>query len=161
MPPTFPQYLPMPPRAGIDPLDGAGPALAVLAIAIAEPPRDQTIALLLDRWRRGRGIMVVEKTSDPDRVLGVLDSIIRSKPYHPELAGVVLASVRATPPVRCPECVELGLDCHDCHELDDDVERWMELSERAERARLELLEWFVIGSSVSCPRDRLGEPPRW
>ena len=26
---------------------------------------------------------------------------------------------------------------------------------------MELLEWFVIADEVSCPRDLLGEPPRW
>jgi hypothetical protein len=27
---------------------------------------------------------------------------------------------------------------------------------------MELVEWFVIGGQdVTCPRDLLGEPPRW
>ncbi len=42
-----------------------------------------------------------------------------------------------------------------------DVDRWLELSDLAEQAGVELLEWFVIGDAITCPRDLLGEPPRW
>ena len=35
------------------------------------------------------------------------------------------------------------------------------MSDIAEHVGVELLEWFVFGNAVTCPRDRLGEPPRW
>jgi hypothetical protein len=38
------------------------------------------------------------------------------------------------------------------------------MSDVAEQVGVEVLEWFVIGNSgrdVTCPRDQLGEPPRW
>jgi hypothetical protein len=35
------------------------------------------------------------------------------------------------------------------------------MSDIAEQAGVELLEWFVISGDVTCPRDQLGEPPRW
>ena len=42
-----------------------------------------------------------------------------------------------------------------------DIDRWLEMSDLTEQAGIELLEWFVISEGVSCPRDLLGEPPRW
>ena len=42
-----------------------------------------------------------------------------------------------------------------------DVDRWLEMSDIAEQVGVELIEWFVIGGDVTCPRDQLGEPPRW
>jgi hypothetical protein len=42
-----------------------------------------------------------------------------------------------------------------------DVDRWLEASDLLEGYGLELLEWFVIGDRTWCPRDLLGEPPRW
>ena len=42
-----------------------------------------------------------------------------------------------------------------------DIDRWLEMSDLAEQSVVELLEWFVVGDEVSCPRDQLGEAPRW
>jgi len=140
------------PRAGIDPIDGSGPALAVIGCAITQPKRAETIVLLLDAQRRGRSVLVVSGTDQPDCAFGVLDAIARASPAHPDIAGVVMASVR---PSADP--------CGECRHLPGDIDRWLELSERAQQAGLELVEWYLIGPgcSVTCPRDLWGEAPRW
>jgi hypothetical protein len=50
----------------------------------------------------------------------------------------------------------------------DDADRWLEASDIADDLGVELVEWFVIGgdrpsvaANASCPRDLLGEVPRW
>ena len=45
--------------------------------------------------------------------------------------------------------------------LEDDGDRWLEMSDLTSAAGVELVEWFVIGDEIHCPRDLLGEPPRW
>ena len=45
--------------------------------------------------------------------------------------------------------------------LSERPDRTVQMSEIAELSGVEVLEWFVIDRAVSCPRDRLGEPPRW
>ncbi len=35
------------------------------------------------------------------------------------------------------------------------------MSDLTSAAGVELVEWFVIGDDIHCPRDLLGEPPRW
>ena len=66
------------PRAGVDPIDGAAAALAVVALAMRHPPVDETIALDLDPDRRGRTVVVVDGTSDPDSVLDVVERVAGS-----------------------------------------------------------------------------------
>ncbi len=45
--------------------------------------------------------------------------------------------------------------------LEGDGDRWLEMSDLTSAAGVELVEWFVIGDDIHCPRDLLGEPPRW
>lgn len=134
------------PRAGIDRIDDATIALGVIATAIALPRRDETILLLLDADRRGRAIVVVTGTDDHDAVVGVVECITRGA-YAEQLGGIVLASVRTGP---------LG-------QADgrQDIDRWLEMSDVAEQVGVEVIEWFVIDRAVRCPRDDLGEAPRW
>jgi hypothetical protein len=35
------------------------------------------------------------------------------------------------------------------------------MSDVTSAAGVELVEWFVIGDDIHCPRDLLGESPRW
>ena len=131
------------PRAGIDPIDHPDTALAALALAISRPLRSETVLLLLDEARRGRAIVAVSGTTDPDQVIEVVECVTQAEGCE-RLGAIVVASARP------------GGD-------DDpgDVDRWLEMSDIAELAGVELLEWFVVGRTISCPRDRLGEPPRW
>lgn len=137
------------PRAGHDPIDGAGRALAMVHELVTWPYTDQTIALLLDHQRRGLAAMVVDGTDRPEHVIDVAATLAEVGQRESRLAGLVLASVRATPPG--PQLAD-----------PTDVDRWMELSDLLGDAGVELVEWFVIESvGAWCPRDLLGEPERW
>jgi len=135
------------PRAGVDTIDCAETALLTLAMAIQQPLRAETVSLLLDDQRRGIAVAVVSGTDQPDDVLEVVECFTRSATHGGRVASVIVASVR---PVVADEVTAAG-----------DVDRWLEMSEIAEQAGVELIEWFVITGDVTCPRDRLGEPPRW
>ena len=133
------------PRALIDPIDSADEALELVGFVMKHPPEPDTIAVLLDHERRGLTIFTVTGTTEPDAMFDVLDLIIdaRSSSGH-RLGGVVLASVRP----------EGGVE-------PADIDRWLEASDMAELAGIELVEWFVVGDDTTCPRDLLGQPPRW
>jgi hypothetical protein len=137
------------PRAGIDPVESAPAALAVIQLAMHVPPTDETIALVLDDDHRGRTIVIVDGTEQPDSLLDVVERLVDSIATSGHDGALVVASIRPG-----------------CGPLDDDGDRWLEASELAEAAGVELLEWFVIDGppgtgTVWCPRDLLGEPPRW
>lgn len=139
------------PRAGIDPIDHPDTALAALALAVGRPLRSETVLLLLDEARCGRAIVAVSGTAEPDQVIEVVECITQSDGAE-HLGAIVVASVRPDD--------DATRDPSD-HDDADDVDRWLEMSDIAELAGVELLEWFVIGRTIRCPRDRLGEPPRW
>ena len=134
------------PGAGVDRIDSELVARSVLGLIVADPVRTETVVLLLDHERRGIGVLVVSGTVPLDSIFDVLDVITSIE--LDELDGVVVASVRLPVP---------GID-----DLDEcDVDRWLECSSMLEDAGIELVEWFVIGRDVQCPRDLVGEPPRW
>ncbi len=132
------------PRAGIDVIDDSPTAFAMLSLSIHRPLRDETIVLLLDEAQCGKAIVVVSGTADPDAVIEVVDCITNTTE---PLAAIVVGSVRPND----DGTTEVG----------GDVDRWLEMSDIADAAGVDLLEWYVIGRSVRCPRDLLGEPPRW
>ena len=140
-----------PPRAGIDPIDSAAVALAVIGLAMRHPPIDETIALVLDPDRRGRTVVVVDGTAEPDAVLDVVERVAGSIAAAGRTGCVVVATVR---PGGGP--------------IDGDDDRWLEASDLADDLGVDLLEWFVIPADTPsiaahawCPRDLLGEAPRW
>jgi DNA repair protein RadC len=128
------------PRGFIDPISSRTDALAVLSIAA--PFGNDTVAILLDPERRGIGIIMVTGTIDPDTLFWVIDLCIEAR--YPNLAGLVLASARP------------GGDMEAA-----DRERWIEATLHCDDAGIELVEWFVIGEHIACPRDLAGEPSRW
>lgn len=137
------------PRAGIDPIRSADRALAVIGLARRDPPEPETVVLVLDHLRRGRAVLVVSGTHDPDDVLGVIDVVVEaltagtwtSEPASP---SIVVASIRPG------------------HDADpDDGARWIGLDARTAAAGVELVAWFVIGSSVHEVGARVGAAPRW
>lgn len=139
------------PRASIDPIDAPRAALAVVDLAMQHPPTAETIALVLDDDRRGRTIVVVDGTVEPDAVLDVVERVASSIAVTGRTGKLVLATVR---PGGGP--------------FPDDDDRWIEASELADDYGVELVEWFVIGgdrptvgANATCPRDLLGEVPRW
>lgn len=138
-----------PPRAGIDPVDSADAALTVIRLAVTRPMRSEVVVLVLDGDRRGRTVVIVDGTDEPDAVVEIVERLAGSLVDAQGAAAIVVASVR---PGGGP--------------LDGDGDRWLEASEAAEQAGVELLEWFVISDDLGpptawCPRDLLAEPPRW
>jgi hypothetical protein len=137
------------PRAGIDPIDSPDAALAVIKLAMHVPLAAETIALVLDADHRGRTVVVVDGTDEPECVLEVTERLVESIATSGRTGALVLASVR---PGGRPTA--------------DDGDLWFEASELAEAAGVELLEWFVVTDDTGpptawCPRDLLAEPPRW
>lgn len=137
------------PRAGLDPIDEPATALSTIASTIHRPLRFETILLLLDEARCGRTIVTVTGTVDGDSAIEIVEFVTQGVGCE-HLGALVMASVRPA--------ADADVDGDDD---DGDVDRWLEMSEIASLAGVELLEWFVIGRAISCPRDRLGEPPRW
>jgi hypothetical protein len=137
------------PRAGIDRIDSQTAALAVIKLAMHLPLTSETIALVLDADHRGRTVVVVDGTDEPGSVLEVTERLADAIATSGHDGALVLASVR---PGGEPSPADADL--------------WLEASELAEAAGVELLEWFVIGDDTGpatawCPRDLLAEPPRW
>ncbi len=132
------------PRAGVDPIDSELVGFSMIAQVLARPLRAETIALLLDDRRRGISVLVVNGTDRPEALFDVVDLVAPADRHQAELGAVVLATVRPGG----------GVD-------DADVDRWLEASDVLGDRGVELVEWFVIGAGVACPRDLLGEPPRW
>ncbi len=133
------------PRAGVDPLDDAA-ALAVIRLAVHQPPIHETVALVLDGDRTGRTVVMVDGTEQPDSLLDVVEHVAGSIASSGRDGALVVASVR---PNGGP--------------VEGDEDRWLEASDLADDVGVELVEWFVLDGEGAawCPRDLLGEPPRW
>jgi hypothetical protein len=134
------------PRAGVDRITSQQAALSIVAMAIHRPLRHETIVLLLDHQHRGSAVVVISGTEAPDDVIDVVSRLVSPHADDGSIGAVVVASVRPD------QCAGVG---------EADIDRWLELSDVVDEAGGELLEWFVIDSAVTCPRDLLGEPPRW
>ena len=138
------------PRAGVDPIDSATAALAIVAMAMRRPPVDETIALVLDADRRGRTVVVIDGTSTRRRARR-RRTRRRIDRRRRRTGCLVLATVR---PGGGP--------------VDVDDDRWLEASDLADDVGVDLLEWFVIAGDAPsiaanawCPRELVGEEPRW
>lgn len=132
------------PVADVDPIDDARTALALIDALASDPPVHETMAILLDREHRGSTIVNFDGTVDHDAVLWVADRVTEMAHRVDDIGAVIIASFRPG-----------GSD-----ELDD-VERWLTIDEQLGIVGIELVEWFVIGSAVSCPRSLLGDASRW
>ena len=133
------------PRAGVDPISDPDTAFVTISMAVHRPLRHETIVALLDDDRCGISIVAVSGTDRPDAVVEVVECLSDPDLHGGRVGALIVASV----------CPEIG------RPRTGDIDRWLEMSDLAEQAGIELLEWFVIGDGVSCPRDQLGEPPRW
>jgi hypothetical protein len=138
------------PRTALDPIVDASQALDVVQLAMSSPQREEIVVLVLDADHRGRAVVVVDGTEDDDAVVEVVERLAEPVRDGPDRArALVVASIRLG---RGPVAA--------------DADRWLEASELADDAGVELLEWFVVqaeGDTIvaSCPRDLLAEPPRW
>lgn len=135
------------PPVGVDPVDDAEVAMAVVELAMTHPLVAETIVLVLDAERRGRTVVVVDGTDDPDAIVEVVERLAEASAVSGEPGTLVVASVR-------PD--------DDGRPLPDDADRWLEASDVADEVGVELVEWFVVGPMRTwCPRDLIAEPPRW
>ena len=133
-----------------DPIRSATDAIAVISLAIHRPLEAETIAFFLDHTSRSNTITVISGTTDPDSVLSVAECMSLAGARSPTLCGVVLATVRPQTERNLPST------------LPGDIDRWIEASDITESNGIELIEWFIVGpAGVDCPRELLGEPPRW
>jgi hypothetical protein len=132
------------PRARIDTIAGADDALALIRGVTAIPARHETIVIVLDDAHRGLGVVSVSDTDDDDAVVTVVECVAQPDLFDGDGGALVVATVRPGGFVT-----------------DDDIDRWFEICDLADEAGLELVEWFVVGRSISCPRDLVGVPPRW
>jgi len=132
------------PRARIDPIVDPTTALRLVRAAMALPPRPETVVVLLDDAHCGVAIVSVDGTADPDQVVAVVECLANPALVESDVAAMIVASVR-------PD-----------HLLDDrDGDRWFEMCDVAEQVGIDVVEWFVVGGRVNCPRDLAGVPPRW
>ena len=132
------------PRAHRDPLRTSVDALLLIMLLLDTDAQDETMVFVLDDARRGIGIMRVTGTGDPDSLLGVVDSVAEASQSSPGAAGLILVSARASSAISV-----------------DDLRRWHEADESCSDANLDLVEWFVVSTEVSCPRELCGVAPRW
>lgn len=128
------------PRGHIDPIRSRADALAVLALAA--PYGHDTVAILLDARRCGVGLLVVTDTTDDDAIYTIIEVCVDARDNV--IAGLVLATSRPGGDMRA-----------------DDRDRWTLASLQCDAAGVELVEWFVIGNHVACPRELTDDPPRW
>lgn len=132
------------PVAEVDRFDNPSTALALVDALASTPPVHESIVILLDDDHRGSTIMNFDGTVDNESVLHVADAVIERAHFVDDVGAAIIASIR---PGGCDEL--------------DDVERWLTIDEQLGLFGIELVEWFVIGHSVSCPRALLGDASRW
>jgi hypothetical protein len=146
----MPAARPRVPHARRDPVITPDEALAIVELAASSRPRHETIAFLLDDCYRGTGLItVVSDTVDFDCVIRIAEVMAElgalSQGIGRETAYVVIASIRPWSDME-----------------PDDAFRWCSASDIVENHGMTLLEWFVLGpSGPVCPRELLGEEPRW
>ena len=131
-------------RARFDPVDSESAARSAIESVMHRPPRSETIVIPLDDRRCGLAVIVVTGTDSPDSIVDVVDIIGWQARHNDRFAAAVVGSVRPGGSIEAR-----------------DVDRWLEASEVLDEHGVELLEWFVVGDEVRCPRDLLGERPRW
>jgi hypothetical protein len=118
-------------------------ALHLLTMVATDEP--ETLAFLLDGHGIGGVLVAVDNPVGPDGVLDVVELMTLVAEGVDELVSLVIASVRP----------HAGL-------LPGDIDRWLEASTRCEQRGIVLIEWYILGEyGPECPRDLLGEPPRW
>lgn len=132
------------PVAGVDRIEDAAVALALIDSFASDPSAHETLVILLDAEHRGTTIVNIDGTTEHDSVLRVADYVTERAHGADDVSAAIIATFRPG-----------GSD-----ELDD-LERWLTIDEQLAMVGVELVEWFVIGRSVSCPRSLLGDPTRW
>lgn len=127
------------------PVRSAGAALFLLGLAIEGPAEPEILAFMLDDHGMGGLVLAFTNTESPDTMLHIVDVMSLAAEGLEEVTSLVVASVRPGGGI-----------------VPGDLDRWLEASTLCAERSLQLTEWFVIGDmGPVCPRDLLGEPPRW
>jgi hypothetical protein len=133
------------PRARVDPIQSMEDALVLFHAVMSRPIRAETLAVFLDDNSCGSTVVTVTGTLEPAHLLDVAEAMALSGASSPDVAALVLASVRPT----------LGLQPGD-----DDL--WLRAADLVETSGLVLIDWFVITRHGTCsPRELLGRASRW
>jgi hypothetical protein len=120
-------------------------AVRLLQLAVSIPLEHETLAFLLDDDGCGGVIMSIQGTERAELVLDITERICDAGSRVPEISALVIATVRPG----------VGL-------LPGDIDRWLEASDIAEAHGITLLEWYLVDRhGFHCPRELIGEPPRW
>ena len=128
------------PRPFIDPINTFVEALGVTSMALQRPRIDSTIALLLDKHRRGLAMFRIPPLSSR-----TIHSVVAHCSEMPSTTSVVLVSSRRNTPV-VPADIPL---LHIC-------------ASTLEAAGIRLFDWAVIGTGgLYCPRTLAGVPDPW
>jgi hypothetical protein len=109
--------------------------------------RDQpgSLAIMMEDNGRPGTCVAVDGGGDPDGVFSVSSCITRVCERTPQIAAVILASVR---PAYPPDSA--------------DIDRWFDLADEFGLIGVELLEWFVVGPDFAIGmREMTGCVPAW
>jgi hypothetical protein len=133
------------PRARLDPIYSAAEAMAIFAAQMTKPLRPETLVMYLDDAGRGSTLVTVTGTDDPFQIVEIAETMALSGNSHPNVCGLVLASVRPGGRV-----------------LPGDDELWLEAADVVADIGLVLVDWLIIGrDGTVSPRELLGMPSRW
>ena len=120
------------PRANVDPITDERDLLALAALVLGPPLEQKTLVVILDDHRRGRCLITVTGTDDPDDVIEVAHFIRDAVDLAPREAppAIALVSVRPDAPVD-----------------PDDADRRDEIAQILGPVRLD--EWLVLGEWIT------------
>lgn len=136
------------PPTARQPINSLRAALELVALCASPYRCNETIVALLGPDFRPFAVATVTNTAAPDAVIDIVERFAAPPAHDGRAHAMVVASRYTTDVDRDTDAGRL-------------VDRWFEISDLAELAGVELLEWFVITDSIVCPRDLVGEPPRW
>jgi hypothetical protein len=120
-------------------------AVRLLQLAVSLPLEHETHTFLLDDGGIGGLIVRIDGTEPPDSVLDITSVMSHVGAGVPGMSSLVVATVRPGG----------GL-------APGDIDRWLEASDIALAHDITLLEWYVVNrQGFHCPRELIGEPPRW
>jgi DNA repair protein RadC len=137
------------------PLAGPEEALRIILAAASDPPRAETIAVLLDSAHRGLSPCVLcDGASSADQVIDLAGLVAALAEQEPALAALVLATAR---PGR-------GIEL-----LPDDEAAFFRLRHDLAEVGVELLDWFLLDDGLAASVAELTdgcwrwmqEGPRW
>lgn len=128
------------PRPFIDPINTFVEALGVVCMGVQRPRVDSTVALLLDKHRRGLAMFRIPPLSSRN-----IHTVVAHCSEMPSTTSVVLVSSRPGLPV-VPSDIPL---LHLC-------------TGTLAAAGIQLFDWAVIGlGGLYCPRTLAGVPDPW